>query len=497
MAGRTSDGDSIHSVSVYGVLPLGLLVLAVTAWRLVTLITQPRDLFFDEAQYWMWAQAPAWGYFSKPPVIAWIIALTTGLCGDGEACIRFGAPLAYMIGTFALYDVGRRLYDPMIGFWSAAIFLTLPGVSFSAIVISVDPFLLMFWALALSVLVRALMGEHFAWWVVLGGLIGLGFLSKYSMLFFVLSLLLYPVLSPMRRPLLKTAGPWMSVILALTCLVPNLLWNATHDFATLQHTKDNVHFLVSSFFHPDKGLAFLGAQFAVFGPIPMIMLIRFATCFSLVIKIDRNAFFLIVFTLPILFLMIIEAFLSRAHANWAAPAFVSATVLVVAWSAYQNRIWLLRVVFAMHLAAAATLYNIALIQGTFNGAEQYDPFRRGRGWALIGQMLMDIRAKHPGTALLFDTRKVLAPLVYYTRPIAFDSVIWHPSVTATNHFALIDDMRESVGSNFLLITEHSNEHNIKYAFLQTELIAVLRVPLSARLTREVRIFRCEAFQGYG
>ncbi len=492
MAGSTSDGDH----SVYGVLSLLLFILAVTAWRLVTLMTEPRDLFFDEAQYWIWAQTPAWGYFSKPPVIAWIIALTTALCGDGEACIRSGAPLAYMVGTLALYDVGRRLYGPVIGFWSAAIFLTLPGVSLSAIVISVDPFLLMFWAIALAVLVRALMEKHFAWWVGLGGVIGLGFLSKYAMLFFVLSLLLYPVCSPMRRPLLQTAGPWLSVILALTCLVPNLLWNATHDFATLQHTKDNAHLLVSSFFHPDKGLAFLGAQFAVFGPIPMVILIRLVINLPLVIISDKKTLFMMCFTLPILVLMIIEAFLSRAHANWAAPAFVSATVLVVTWSAYHNRIWLLRVVLAMHLAFSAILYNIALITESFKGAEQYDPLRRGRGWALIGHMLMDVRAHHPGTALLFDTRKALAPVVYYTRPIAFDAAIWHPSVTATNHFALIDDMRESVGKNFLLVTEHSHDRHVNAAFLKTELIAVLRVSFSAKFTREVRVFRCEAFQGY-
>ena len=483
--------------SFYSFYSIFSLVLAVTIWRLITLLNQPLELFFDEAQYWIWAQAPAWGYFSKPPIIAWIISLTTKICGDSEPCIRSGAPLAYMVGTLALYDVGRRLYSSVIGFWAAAIFLTLPGVAFSAIVISVDPFLLMFWAIALAVLVRALVEEHLAWWVVLGGVMGLGFLSKYAMLFFILSLLCYLIFAPIRRRLLQTVGPWLSVILAFICLAPNLLWNATHDFVTLRHTTENAHLAIASFLHPDKALAFISAQFAVFGPIPMIMLIRLATRFYFVIHLDKNASLNFAFTLPILVSMIIEAFLSRAHANWAAPAFVSATVLVVAWFLCQKRIWLLRVTLVLHLAIATVLYNIALVKTSFKEAEQYDPWKRGRGWAAISHMLMNIRAQHPDTALLFDTRKVLAPVVYYARPIAFDIAIWNPPALATNHFALIYKLYQHDYRNFLLVTEHQTARHIAHSFLQTELIAVLHAPLSANVVREVRVFRCEAFQGYG
>ena len=66
----------------------GAVLIALTAWRLVALELSPLTLMFDEAQYWTWAKAPAFGYFSKPPMVAWLIAFTTSLCGDGEACVR-------------------------------------------------------------------------------------------------------------------------------------------------------------------------------------------------------------------------------------------------------------------------------------------------------------------------------------------------------------------------------------------------------------------------
>ena len=52
-------------------------------------------LYVDEAQYWTWAQNLDWGYFSKPPVIAWLIAASTALFGDGILAVKLSAILLY------------------------------------------------------------------------------------------------------------------------------------------------------------------------------------------------------------------------------------------------------------------------------------------------------------------------------------------------------------------------------------------------------------------
>ena len=46
------------------------LVLAISAWRIVVLFGQAPNLSFDEAQYWAWSQDFAFGYYSKPPLVA-------------------------------------------------------------------------------------------------------------------------------------------------------------------------------------------------------------------------------------------------------------------------------------------------------------------------------------------------------------------------------------------------------------------------------------------
>ena len=138
----------------YALLALAAVAI-VTAARLVWLAVQPADLYPDEAQYWFWAQHPAFGYYSKPPLIAWLIALTTAAFGDSEFAIRLSAPLLHAVAAGFVYAIGARLYDKRVGFWSALAYLTAPGVSLSAYVISTDAALLPCWAAALYAFIRA------------------------------------------------------------------------------------------------------------------------------------------------------------------------------------------------------------------------------------------------------------------------------------------------------------------------------------------------------
>ena len=65
-----------------------LITVALTIVRLVTLFASPLELYPDEAQYWLWSRTLDFGYYSKPPLIAWIIAASTTVFGDGEWAIR-------------------------------------------------------------------------------------------------------------------------------------------------------------------------------------------------------------------------------------------------------------------------------------------------------------------------------------------------------------------------------------------------------------------------
>src|SRR5665213_1559448 len=115
---------------------------ALTAIRLALIAAEPVGLYPDEAQYWFWAQHLALGYYSKPPLVAWTIALTTAVFGDGEFGVRAAAPLLHAATALLVYATAARLYDRRVGFWAALAYASLPGTSLSSFIISTDAVLL-------------------------------------------------------------------------------------------------------------------------------------------------------------------------------------------------------------------------------------------------------------------------------------------------------------------------------------------------------------------
>lgn len=468
-------------------------LFALTAWRLYVLFDHGPNLSFDEAQYWAWAQQLDWGYYSKPPLVAWAIAATTALCGDGEACVRLSSPFAYVIASLFVMLAGGRLFDRRVGLWSGVLFASLPAVSLSAMLISTDPLLLAAWAAALYALVRALQDDRPTWWLLVGALVGVGLLAKYTMAVFVACMLLYLAWSPVRRTKLASWRPIAVAGVALLFYAPNFLWNAAHGFVSYLHTRDNAN-LAGPLFHPDELVEFVGSQFAVFGPLLFLALLIILA--RPPIRDDRVRL-LLCFTVPTLAIITVQSLLSRANANWAAPAYVAATVLVAAWCVQRQREWLLAASLVLHLAMAAVLYNYdaAARWGGLAGTARYDLMKRVRGWDEVGRQVSAILARHPGATLLADERKVLATLLYYVRPHPFDAVKWNPSGRIKDHYDLTTDIRRAAG-DLILVTEEPNVDHVARSFATVEPLAHVVVPIHADYARDLRVYRLSGFKGY-
>src|SRR5438132_7149116 len=383
-------------------------VLAITGLRLLWLVFQPADLYPDEAQYWFWAQHPALGYYSKPPLVAWLIALTTNLFGDSEFAIRLSAPLLHAGTAVFVYAIGTRLYDSRVGLWSALAYASLPGASLSAFIISTDAPLLLFWAAALYAFIRAREEAGWGWWLAVGLAAGLGLLAKYAMAYWLMSALGFVLVFPAERrhlrPLLAAIG------IALVVYSPNFWWNWSNGFVSYLHTRDNAA-LSGPLFHPDAFIEFFGAQFGVFGPLlfaGLILLIATGRVLA-----ETRARLLAAFALPTLAMMLAVSLLSRSHANWAAPTYVAATILVVAWALQRGWRRLVAVSIALHLAAVGLLFTgrDALAACGLDLPAQYDPLRRVRGWRDLGAEVRKDLAAQPGLAMFAADPELLGALI--------------------------------------------------------------------------------------
>src|SRR5215469_12476137 len=298
------------------------IVAAVTLLRIVALCLSPLELYPDEAQYWWWAQTPDIGYFSKPPLIAWIIGATTALFGDREWVIRLAMPLLHAAASLLIYGIARETYPKAtpIAFWSALAYLTVPGVSYSATLASTDAPLLFFWALALFAFLKAERTSGWGWPLLCGAALGLGVLSKYAMLFFLIGVALACVMSPKARKFVLSGKGLVAALAAAVIVAPNLAWNVSHDFATLAHIRANAAWTRASL-SPLHLLGFVAGQFGVFGPVLM------AAWLAALWRILRHrqqsaaeAIALCAFSAPSLVLITVQSFVADANANWAATA---------------------------------------------------------------------------------------------------------------------------------------------------------------------------------
>ena len=453
---------------------LAAAVLAIlTAARLLLIAIHPAGLYPDEAQYWFWAQTPALGYYSKPPLIAWVIALTTGLFDDSEFAIRLSAPLLHAVTAGLVFATAARLYDRRTGFWTALAYATLPGVSLSAFLISTDAVLLPCWAAALYGFVRAREPDGQRWWLAVGAAAGFGLLAKYAMAYWLLSALGYLLLIRGERhhlPRFIGAGA-----LALLIWLPNLWWNWSHRFVSFLHVRDNAH-IAHAALHPRAFLEFFVSQFGVFGPLFFVGLIAIVARPSALA--EPRARLLATFALPTLAMMLVVSALSRAEPNWAAPTYVSAIILVVAWALEHG--WRRALIFAvaLDLGAAALIFTApeALAAAGVAVPAKYDPLHRLRGWRGLGAEVAAAMAAHPGLRLLSDDRELLAALIYYVRPHPFDAVRWSVIPGISDQWLLENNIDRHRGETFLAVTEHNLVAQMQQRFAELTPLATITTP---------------------
>jgi 4-amino-4-deoxy-L-arabinose transferase-like glycosyltransferase len=475
--------------------PLALIAALLTAYRIWVINHLGIDLYVDEAYYWGWSQNLDWGYYSKPPLIAALIAASTALLGNGLVAIKLPSLLLYPATAFALYGLGRRLYSPRVGFWAGLCFLSMPLVAALGLFVSTDAPLLLCWSLALLFMLRALEGDGWADWLACGAVIGIGLMSKYTMAAFLPSALLLIILDPRHRRWLARPQPWVALLLAFAVLSPNLYWNWTHDFPTFRHTAE-----ITRVGHGERGLhpgqlgEFLGAQWLSFGPVLGILL-AWALLRSGSLARTPAHRTLLIFILPLLLLVSLQALTGRANGNWAAPVFIAACLLVPAVFLKERKRWVVAGI-AFNLIASTAAYHwpdLARAAGIALTAKN-DPFKRARGWINLAEAVRPYLAAHPGSVLVAEDRELIAHLVYRLHPAEYAA--WHPGGTPIDHYELMTTLSDKRGRDILYVGRKAEIPEIAARFASSEKLGKVVVPIHKDFRREVHVFLLRDFQGY-
>ncbi|HEX6860720.1 MAG TPA: glycosyltransferase family 39 protein [Caulobacteraceae bacterium] len=474
------------------------IVAGLTVLRLVVLFVTPLELYPDEAQYWLWSRTLDFGYFSKPPMIAWLIAATTTL-GNSEPFVRLAAPLLHAGTALALFGVGQRLYGARTGLLACLLYSLMPGVQLSSGVISTDAPLLFFLSLALLAYVTLQQTRGWMAAAALGVALGLGMLSKYAAAYMIGAILLHLIVSREAR----AAWGWRSAAAAvgafLLVLAPNLVWNAQHHFATVEHTASNAHWASQLGGLPELG-GFIVSQLGVFGPIPFAVLVGGAVVLAFRRRLTREDALLLCWALPPLVIVAAQAFISRANANWAASAYVAGSVLAAAWLVRWKARWWTIAALAIQGAVAALFLLWAADPRIADAMGASNSFKRARGWEQTVAAITNRAEMESGlTAIAVDDRFLFNVAAYYgrdffNRPDAPPLRMWVSGAVAGNQAEAEAPLTPRLGGRVLAASlEGTYRDRMAADFARARTVEIARVRLDRKRTRRVELMVGEGF----
>jgi len=480
-----------------------LLTAALTILRITVLFASPLDLYPDEAQYWLWSRALAFGYFSKPPVIAWTIWATTSLGGDAEAWIRLASPLYHAGATLAVFALGRRLYGESTGLAAAALYALMPGVQLSAAIMATDAPLLFFMSLALLAYVRVLEAAgpgRVGWAAALGAALGLAFLSKYAAVYVVIGLALHLAVSRRAREAWNVSAAAAALGALAVILAPNLAWNATHGFATFQHTAANAAWGGRQLFNPPELWDFIASQFGVFGPVPFAVLLGGTLVLALRRRLAEPDVMLLCFTLPPLLIVCVQAFISRANANWSGAAYLPGAMLTAAWLIRWRARWWLAGALAFQGVVAGLFLLWVTVPATAEAMHMSNSFKRAKGWSQLTRIILErAGSERELSAIAVNSRFLYNAMAYYGRealaqPGAPPLTIWLLADEPRNQAEETAPLTPALGQRVLGVSlEQAWRDRMVADFGMVSAREIVSVRLDDKRTRRAEIFVGEDF----
>ena len=229
-----SEGVSRLSISHFSLSDAAVLALIGLGVALFHVLTNGQYGFHrDELDILVNAQYPAWGYVAYPPLTPFLARIEYAVFGLSLVGMRLlpavGAGIAAALAGLMARDMGGARRAQML---AAAAVAIAPVAMTAGTLMQYMSFDYLWWVLIAFFLVRLLRTENPRWWLGIGAAIGLGMMTKYTLIFFAAGLGVGLLLTANRR-YLRSKWLWMGAGLALLIFLPNAIWQAQHGFISL------------------------------------------------------------------------------------------------------------------------------------------------------------------------------------------------------------------------------------------------------------------------
>jgi Dolichyl-phosphate-mannose-protein mannosyltransferase len=343
-----------------------LLIAISTLLRVV--IASSLELGNSEVYYWAFAQHLQWNYFDHPPMVAWLIRLTTvNLLLHREIFVRLGAILGSAICTWLIFRLGTTINNLKTG-WLAALLYTssIYGSMAAGTFILPDSPQMVFWLYSLLLLTKISRSDLFnpkvnLLWCLFGIMSGLCIMSKVHGVFLWLGVILYIIF--INRSWLKYPGIYLAALITLIIVSPIIIWNLQNNFITYQFHSSRVS-LSAGTIHFNAFIKQLLAVILITNPINFFLICRsLPLAFKRELPVEKKDIrLLLCCSLPLIAILLFISLFRETYPHWPGPAYSTLLILpAIRMAASKNKfsfipnVMKLAIAFIILLAASETI----------------------------------------------------------------------------------------------------------------------------------------------
>ncbi|GAC1396624.1 MAG: hypothetical protein NVSMB63_17080 [Sediminibacterium sp.] len=319
------------------------------------------ELGNDEVYYWTYALQPDWNHFDHPPIVGWMIRLTTlNLLWVSEVSLRLGSIICAAVSTWFIFKLGKLLSDGRLGWYAALIYTCSVYTGFIAgLFILPDSPQMLFWTASLYIMAHLFLKQEerkTGVWLLLGLMIGLAGLCKIHGLYLWAGFGLFLLIN--RISWLRNWRLYAGILVTLVCMLPVVLWNIRNNFITYRfHSERVTHTSLQwDMFGREIGGEFVYQNPVIFILIAIALFLLFAGRMRFARK--RIKIWLLCMSLPMILLFWGVSLFNATLPHWSGPAYIPLFFVAALFLEFHSKQH-----FPIAIAMAGTLLIVVLVTG--------------------------------------------------------------------------------------------------------------------------------------
>ncbi len=467
------------------------------------------DLSTEEAQYWLWSKHLDLSYYSKPPLIAYMNAVSTYFLGNTEIGVRINAVILGFLTAVLTYFTALTIFKDYIkdkkereifAFLCSIFIYGIVGYNIASIIFLTDTPLMLFWILTVLLFYKALEGKKPLFWIGTGISAGLGFLSKFSMVFFLPAVLIYLLLKD--RDVFREKWFYISILIASFFTIPVIVWNFQHDFVTFKHvgTLEGANIKEISI---EKSFKYIGDYIA--GQIGISSVFLFPLFLYAFIKGYREKnkkeiLYLWIFPTTVFLFFLYVAFKKKVEANWPAFGYITLYILTFYYIFNKKLYKTTAILFSLSVLSTALLFYTPILDRTGLGnvlPPEKDPTKRLVGWRELGEKVNSIVSDLPENKyfIFSENYHIASELAFYVKgnPNTYCINLGR----RMNQFDLWEKVNRFANKGFygIYVTQWSLRNDVRKSFEKLIRQDRFEVVFRGKVVRRYNIFVLKGFKG--